>query len=214
MHEEMSNKPDLKDLCSIEKQLQTALSTVVSNGIFSDKVCGKELGELTDMIKDLAETKKYCWEAHYYETVCKAMEDYDGGDYMGYNSNRYASGRYAPSGTGNLTRSGFTPETMIHQEKPKGWLGVLESQSYGYDLSDHERLMHGPYGTAYREYEDARKHYTETKSSEDKDHMNRKALEHMNNSVMTIKDIWKDADTTLRKEMKSSLTALVSDMPV
>lgn len=45
-----------------------------------------ELGKLADIVKDLAEAEKSCWEAEYYRSVSEAMEDgsmgYDDG--MGY----------------------------------------------------------------------------------------------------------------------------------
>lgn len=35
----------------------------------------KEAGEVTDMIKDLAETERNCYEACYYKSIVEAMED-------------------------------------------------------------------------------------------------------------------------------------------
>ena len=46
----------------------------------------KELGELSDVVKDMAEAEKACWEAEYYRAVTEAMEDGSMGyeDGMGY----------------------------------------------------------------------------------------------------------------------------------
>lgn len=65
-------------------------------------------GLMVDMVKDLASVEKDCAEACYYSKIVEAMEEEEMMGRMGYNSNRYASGRYAPSGHGNMTR-GFHP---------------------------------------------------------------------------------------------------------
>lgn len=74
-----------------------------------DRADTKEIGELTDAIKDLAEAEKACWEAEYYMSVTDAMgsqgympegPNYDGmGGRSGYRDSR---GRYA-------RRPGYTP---------------------------------------------------------------------------------------------------------
>lgn len=77
---------ELKDraLERMEKEIQ-------DRGV--DRADLKELGELADIVKDLASAEKDCWEAEYYMTVTEAMGSgsgymYDGtgmGDGMGYN---------------------------------------------------------------------------------------------------------------------------------
>lgn len=83
-----------------------------------DKMDVAEMGKVADIIKDLAEAEKFCWEAEYYRSVTEAMESagympegmgydgmgYDGGHralesgrraLMGYNANRDSMGRYS-----------------------------------------------------------------------------------------------------------------------
>ncbi len=211
MHDE-NKTPDLMDICQIEKDLISALKTVVSHGVFSKEVDTKELGELVDMVKDMAETKRNCWEAHYYETVSKAMEEYDyDDDSMGYNRNRYSNGRYAPSGTGNMT-SGYRPHSNM---MPNMRSNDVYDNPMGYGRNnggmDHNEIYGYQYGKAYDEYRDARRHYTETKSYEDKSYMDEKALEHVNTSVMTLRDIWKGADPSVKKEVRSSIKNLAEE---
>ena len=67
----------------------------------------KELGDLSDMVKDLAEAEKACWEAEYYRSVSEAMGSqgympegmgYGDGRQDGYQSRqgyRDSRGRYA-----------------------------------------------------------------------------------------------------------------------
>lgn len=57
-----------------------------------DRMDVKEIGDLADIIKDLAEAEKSCWEAEYYRSVSEAMGGSSGssgymqptGDRMGY----------------------------------------------------------------------------------------------------------------------------------
>lgn len=95
----------IKTLKETKEKLIDALNGKMSMGI--ENVDAQEAGEVTDMIKDLAEAEKECWEAAYYESVVKAMKDADNGDMKGYDDWRYASGRFAPKGRG--TYDGYTP---------------------------------------------------------------------------------------------------------
>ena len=53
-------------------------------------------GAMVDMVKDLAEAEKSCWEAEYYRSVAEAMEREGGSSgYMGYSG---GSGSGGPSG--------------------------------------------------------------------------------------------------------------------
>ncbi len=216
-------KAALMDVCQIEKDLVCALKTAVSHGVFSKEVDGKELGELVDMVKDMAETKRNCWEACYYESVVEAMEEHDFEDEnaimesgrRGYNRNRRSSGRYAPSGTGDMT-AGYMP----YLDKMDRMRGNMNTGAYplhyddgvaGYNGSGNGRMKEYQYGKAFGEYEDARRHYTESKSLEDKNHMNDKALEHVNQSMMTLREIWKNADPAIKKDVSSSISALAAE---
>lgn len=75
-----------------------------------DRADVKELGDLADAVKDLAEAEKACWEAEYYMNVSEAMEKSgytpDGvgrGDYrmdrQGYRDSR---GRYSRRGYSSM----------------------------------------------------------------------------------------------------------------
>lgn len=231
MHKEIE-KLDMGDICAIEKDLISVLRTVTAHGVFSKEVEKDELGALVDMVKDMAETKRNCMEAHYYEKVCKAMDEYeDEEDRSGYNPNRYSSGRYAPKGHGNYT-AGFRPMIEDGKRIPEYYRDVMGEDlfpgmmpmGYSEKRDDRDNMPNKQnrsgetnprmqYGEAYMEYDEARRHYTSTKSAEDKDRMDEKALEHLDRSIMTIRDIWKGADASLRKEMKASLMALIQDMP-
>lgn len=74
----------------------------------------EKAGLMVDMVKDLASAEKDCAEACYYKQIVEAMEEAKQEEMMGrmsmmgYNNNRYASGRYAPAGHGDMTR-GYHP---------------------------------------------------------------------------------------------------------
>ena len=59
---------------SIYKLKNKILQHVERESQDMDRVNVRELGELVDMVKDLAEAEKECWEATYYRTVTEAME--------------------------------------------------------------------------------------------------------------------------------------------
>lgn len=70
-----------------------------------DRIDVKEVGELVDMVKDLADAEKLCWEADYFRKVSEAM----GQNTAGYRQpmrQDYGSTGYAPQSYGN-TSSGY-----------------------------------------------------------------------------------------------------------
>ena len=68
------------------------------------------------------------------------------------------------------------------------------------------------YGKPFNEYRMSKKHYTQTKSPADKNEMTSHANEHIADVVTTVREMWKDADTELKKQMKASLTGLLGEM--
>lgn len=112
---------------------------------------------------------------------------------MGYSYS--GSGRTAPSSAGRTSS--------------RGGSGMDSgSQSYGY----YDEDMDPKYGRAYNEYKMKRRHYTESRSKEDKMEMEARAEEHVQDSIDTIRDIWEDADPTLKKRMKENFGKLLSEM--
>lgn len=56
----------------------------------------KQIGELADIVKDLAAAEESCWEAQYYRTVTEAMERGSGSS--GYTPIREDTGRMGYGG--------------------------------------------------------------------------------------------------------------------
>ena len=117
--------------------------------------------------------------------IKQSMEEKEN-DYMGYN----------PRVRGNISY-GYKP--MVDQEPYIS--GYLNDP-------DFDRNMHKGYGKPYTEYMDAKRHYTSTGSSNDKSRMDMKAREHMDQSIETIEDIWKDASPELKQKMKNDIKNL------
>lgn len=94
----------MKELADMKATLVSTLKSQLSN---IDTADTKEVGEVVDMIKDLAEAEKYCYEACYYKSVIEAMEEGED-DRYGYSRPRT---NYRMSGSGHM---GYKP--MIDQE--------------------------------------------------------------------------------------------------
>lgn len=212
--EDLKKSGSYDELCDLKKDLiKIFASELHTKGV--DDLDTKDCAEVADMIKDLAEAEKACMEACYYETVIKAMEKADEEEEqegrMGYNAYRYANGRYAPKGRG--TRRGYTPEMGMmnpylydpdfEEEMAKGRLGYQ-----GEDPEDDPRQSR-----EYNEYKRAKRHYSETKSPEDKRKMDEHAMKHVNQVMDSFREMWRDADPNMRKRMKADLTTLVGEMP-
>lgn len=234
--EDLKKSGSYDELCDLKKDLiKIFASELHTKGV--DDLDTKDCAEVADMIKDLAEAEKACMEACYYETVIKAMEKADEEDEqegrMGYNAYRYANGRYAPKGRG--TRRGYTPEMGmmnpylygylydpdIAKDMEKGRLGYQgegggnRSQSgsrMGYDM-DWDPEDDPRQSREYNEYKRAKRHYSETKSPEDKRKMDEHAMKHVNQAMDSFREMWRDADPNMRKRMKADLTTLVGEMP-
>ena len=145
-------------------------------------VNAKEAGEVADIIKDMSETEKNLYEANYYKLVSEAMEEKNKPE----NQNR---------------RMGYN-----WNEKPY-------IDAYLRDPDFEQNMRNGSEnGRMYDEYTNAKRHYTETKSSTDKDMMDMYASKHLNKTIETVKEMWADADQPHRTKMKSELTALVNSL--
>ena len=236
MHHELEEK--IKPIAQIKDKLIKALESEIERGIM--QMDTKETGAIIDMVKDLSEVERNCYETGYYKSVIKAMEEGEqspryGEDRMGYNNRRYANGQYAPKGRGHI--SGFNPLMRdwpyIQEDLRMGY--VPEYDVYGYSQDGHDGgnsnsgrrggsgvgnqggrsgYSDDRYGRAYRNYQDCRKFYTETHSEQDKKQMETHANEHLSDTVASLRDIWKDADPELKKRMKHDLTKLNEEMTV
>lgn len=198
-------------ICEMKKTLENYVCTKVCGDLESTDT--KELGEAIDMIKDLAEAMYYCKATEAMEGAGEELSMYDAR--MGYNTSRYNNGRYAPSGSGHYSNTG---NTMGYMPMEKDYLdGYIhdpvrfrESMRMGY--RDSNMTEPNRHGSAYMDWSNARRHYTETHSTSDKQEMNTHTHEHISDVMVTIKEMWNEADPNLRTEMKSKLQQLFNEL--
>lgn len=99
------------------------------------------MGEMADIIKDLAEAEKSCWEAQYYrDVVTSSMEKK-----YGYNSGSQMSGGQSAGAQGGSGRSGYDmPMQSERSGYGMGSMGhddIIEKLSEEYrQLSPNERM--------------------------------------------------------------------------
>lgn len=206
-------KRKIEDLCEVEKRIVEDLKCETAKGLYAG-VSIIELGQVVDMVKDLAEAEEKHMKTCYYKMLIEEMEEYKEdepryGDIYGYNPRRYSSGRYASKGHGHI--SGYMPD--YHMMNEWDWPeGEHRKEMYpitgapGYTPSE-------TYGKAYRDYMNAKRHYHESGSPSDKKEMDSHAMEHLDSFAETTKEIMKSADQPLRKQMKADLKALVAEIP-
>ena len=103
-------KHNMEKCADLGEKLFKAVEEECAKG---DSGCIEKAEKMVDMIKDISDTEKNIAEACYYKCLAQAMHDAEEEEKMmgkmGYNPNRYASGRYAPAGHGNYTSAGFHP---------------------------------------------------------------------------------------------------------
>lgn len=179
-------------ICEMKTTLENYICAQINGNL--EAADTKELGEAIDMIKDLAEAEYYC---KVTEAMNEAAEESYG---MGYTPNRYTySGRRG---------MGFHP---MEKEYIDGYIHspqeFRDNMRMGYHGENSNR-----YGIAYSDWNNARRHYTETHNQSDKNEMNVHTNEHISDVMLTIKEMWMEADPNLRNDMKSKLQQLLNDL--
>lgn len=214
----MDDDLSMKQLCRAFDALVGRFNSELEKGF--EQIDTKEAGEVTDMIKDLAEAKHHCWESCYCEKIVKAMEKAgDDKEWMyreGYipPSDEMGKRRYERGYLRRWMREPNTFESEMNDSVYRDGYTPNRSMNTSRDSIRHETSEgDGRYGKPYREYLDARRHYTESKSPRDKEEMEMHANEHMMDAMGTIREIYKSAEPDLRKRMKSDLTKLIGEMP-
>ena len=128
------------------------------------------------------------------------MDDYDMYDEMPYPMTGYRMGYTDGNRGGNMGNSSSSGSYS-------GNYGGGNSRS-GYEgMRQPSR-----YGESYDRYSDRRRHYHETKDAESKKQMDDSMKEYMADVIENMRDMWKDADPTLRQTMKADLTKMVQQL--
>ena len=136
----------------------------------------------------------------YLHMMEDGMDDYDMYDEMPYPMTGYRMGYTDGNRGGNMGNSSSSGSYS-------GNYGGGNSRS-GYDGMRHPSR----YGESYDRYSDRRRHYHETKDAESKKQMDDSMKEYMADVMENMRDMWKDADPTLRQTMKADLTKMVQQL--
>lgn len=161
-------------------------------------------------------------------------------DRMGYDHYRYPSGRFAPKGHGTYS-AGYRPmdDDWAESMRMEPWMSYRDGRGgdgmMGYrdgrggdgmssyrdgrggdsqNRSSSDRYGYTPTmrGMKYDNYNKARMGYHETKDAHDKEKMDSSAREYIVDTAESIREMWKDADPNLRKEIKTRLSSLAGEM--
>lgn len=205
------------------RQAKDTLFSWVKEEISGGKQCFDTdgTGKTTDMIKDLAEAEAKCAESLYYMTVITAMLEGDESSYengnMGYNHRHLNSGRFARSGRGHVVSGhgssyGFHPGPYMDQEPyidgyihdPNDFRRKM-NPNMGYDDdrrwdNERENGNKSKYGKAYDDYKEARRHYTVSNKHEDKEKMEHHVMEHVENALESMLEMWESSDDVMLKK--------------
>ena len=136
----------------------------------------------------------------YLHMMDDGMDEYDMYDDMPYPMTGYRMGYTDGNRGGNMGNSSSSGSYS-------GNYGGGNSRS-GYESVRQPSR----YGESYDRYSDRRRHYHETKDADSKKQMDDSMKEYMADVMENMRDMWKDADPTLRQTMKADLTKMVQQL--
>lgn len=212
---------DIKRMhCMIEKLAECA-EKQFDNGI--ESVDTAEMGQVTDMLKDLA-------EAMYYRTLTKAMDDSDPEEIMEmferygdggrryYDHYRYADGRFAPKGRGTYRRGyGEPPYYHMTPEMYRSMENYRDMDRRDGRMYYTEPSMNSGVHTESR-YDMAKRNYTESKelhrgnTPEDKEQKMKELEKYLREIGSDIAELISDASPEEKALMKNKLSTIVTKL--
>lgn len=209
---------DIKRMhCMIEKLAECA-EKQFDNGI--ESVDTAEMGQVTDMLKDLA-------EAMYYRTLTKAMDDSDPEEIMEmferygdggrrcYDHYRYADGRFAPKGRGTYRR-GYDEPPYYHMtpEMYRNMENYRDMDRRDGRMYYSEPSMNSGVHTESR-YDMAKRNYTESKelhrgnTPEDKEQKMKELEKYLREIGSDIAELISDASTEEKNLLKNRMQVIM-----
>lgn len=122
-----------------EKVLERMKTAIGPSGV--ERMDVAEMEKLADIVKDLSEAEKECWEAQYYMSVTQAMNSGSG-----YTPETYAAQGYMPEPMGYDTmrtvygvKSGYRDTMGRYATRPSN-MGY-DGMRYGYDMQGLREAM-------------------------------------------------------------------------
>ena len=136
----------------------------------------------------------------YLHMMDDGMDDYDMYDDIPYPMTGYRMGYTDGNRGGNMGNS-------------SSYGSYSGNYGGGNSRSGYEGMRQpSRYGESYDRYSDRRRHYHETKDAESKKQMDDSMKEYMSDISENLREMWKDADPTLRQTMKADLTKMVQQL--
>lgn len=232
MHKTME---EINKICDTNEQLMCWVQDEINCGkeYMSNPEVVQNVGQLVDMVKDLADAAKNLMKKKYYEMmICAAMttgEDMMDVGRMGYDNWRYKSGKFASKGHGTNVghgrslRMGFLddrdypwPDYVHPHMMPEMQYGMKmdprSSQIMGFPMDDvwkYGEDWSGMKGTPYEDYRMAKKHYTETNKPEHRKEMDDKIVDASVDMIGSMGEMWEDASPETRKKMEENMRTLI-----
>lgn len=174
----------------------------LTSWLVAETACGMEkfhtqsAGEVSDIIKDMKESIKECYEACYYKTVIEAMEE-GGSPAYGYNHWHMPNGEFARRGTGHEVR-GYMD--MPYMDQGAYVEAYLNDPDFRNKMMEHKGSSR--HGEVYDKYSKAKRHYTSSRSLKDKEEMEKHSMNYMDDTLRNMKTMWQEADPSLKAKMK------------
>lgn len=198
----MDNSYKIEELKTIQNSLISALLCEMDKGL--EFVNTKEASEVIDMIKDIAKTEKSYYETCYYKEIIEAMGKVDEDD-------EYPNHMmYKPYIDKKPYIDEYSKNPSFMENKRMGYHPSESEINHTQESSDKKQL--DKYGKAYNEYQIAKNNYMNSRSMNDKQEMDKKALEHINDAITCVKNMWREADPELKKHMKTNFSNLLAEM--
>lgn len=207
---------DIKRMHDMIEKLSETAKCEFDKGIENIDAC--EMGQVTDMLKDLA-------EAMYYRTLTKAMDESEDDEIMEmfdrygdgrrfYDHYRYSDGRFAPKGRGSYRRGYEGPYWRMTPEMYK------DMQEYR-DMDRNTGRMYYTEPTMTMNesnYDRAKRNYTETKelhranTPQDKEAKMRGLEDYFKEISSDITGLLSDMTPEERNMLKSKISALATKL--
>lgn len=207
---------DIKRMHDMIEKLSETAKCEFDKGIENVDAC--EMGQVTDMLKDLA-------EAMYYRTLTKAMDEAEDDEIMEmfdrygdgrrfYDHYRYSDGRFAPKGRGTYRRGYEGPYWRMTPEMYK------DMQEYRDMDRNTGRMYYTEPSMTMSEsnYDRAKRNYTETKelhranTPQDKEAKMRGLEDYFKEISSDITGMLSDMTPEERNMLKSKISALATKL--
>lgn len=224
---------DIMRMHDMIEKLSECAKCEIDKGIENIDPC--EMGQVTDMMKDLA-------EAMYYRTLMKAMEESSADETMEmferfgdgrrfYDNYRYSNGRFAPKGRG--TRRGYVEPPYYHQmpEDYREWENMSDAERmrdldrmsmgkmyYSEPMSGNNGMSTGTHDGREGRAGMSRRSYIETKelhhgdSAADKDAKMKELEKYMKSLSEDVTELFSGMSPEEKQLTKTKLTTLVTKM--